>query len=75
MKVAIETGIEASGPKSLEQGCATSLVAALDPDLPNGSYLDDCHPKNVKGTTQDEAHIDILCRVSEACAGEAFWSA
>ncbi|EJD40484.1 NAD(P)-binding protein [Auricularia subglabra TFB-10046 SS5] len=75
LKVAIEAGIEASGPKTLEQGCATTLVAALDPGLPNGSYLDDCHPKNVKGKTQDEEHIDVLWRVSEKCTGETFWAA
>lgn len=28
--------------KTLAQGCATTLVAALDPAVPSGSYLDDC---------------------------------
>ena len=28
--------------KTLAEGCATTLVAALDPAVPSASYLDDC---------------------------------
>ncbi|EJD40470.1 putative short-chain dehydrogenase [Auricularia subglabra TFB-10046 SS5] len=61
-------------PKTVEQGCSTTLVAALDPDVPNGIYLDDCHPKATSKLTQDPSLVDILWKISEERAGEKFWS-
>lgn len=43
--------------KSISQGMATPLVAALDPDLAANSsaYLDDCQVQDVIPWTRDEA--------------------
>jgi NAD(P)-dependent dehydrogenase (short-subunit alcohol dehydrogenase family) len=60
--------------KSLQQGCATQLRAALDPSLVahTGSFLDDCQP------TEPQEHVDAysaaekVWQISEEMVGERF---
>lgn len=61
-------------PKTLEQGCSTTLVAALDPNVPNGAYLDDCKVRQTSERTQDPALPDLLWQLTEKIVGEKFWS-
>ncbi|KAH6613092.1 short-chain dehydrogenase [Boeremia exigua] len=60
--------------KTIEQGCATSLAAALDPSLDNysGSYLDDCKPKEVQGYASSDSNAEKLWTLSEEIVGEKF---
>lgn len=70
-----EAGLEyGSEPKTLEQGCATTLVAALDPAIPapNGAYLDDCHEKKPNAKVEDPALIEKLWEVTERITGQKF---
>jgi len=62
-------------PKTLQEGCATSLVAALDPSIAehSGAFLQDCAVRPVlqeyaKGTE----NIDKLWQLSEELVGEKF---
>ncbi|KAH7360599.1 short-chain dehydrogenase [Rhexocercosporidium sp. MPI-PUGE-AT-0058] len=62
-------------PKTLQEGCATSLVAALDPSIAeqSGGFLQDCV---VRPVTQDYAqgkeNFDKLWALSEKLVGEKF---
>lgn len=59
-------------PKSLQQGCATQLRAALDPDLAaySGSYLDDCQVTELKEHMGAYGAADKVWSLSEGMAGE-----
>ncbi|OQD65707.1 hypothetical protein PENPOL_c005G00311 [Penicillium polonicum] len=60
--------------KNIEQGCATTLVAALDPALDDqsGSFLDDCNPQQVLEYASDTSNADNLWALSEKIVGEEF---
>lgn len=60
-------------PKSLEQGVATSCVAAVaDIAGPSGSFLTDCQPIEVSEYASDEAMVEKLWEMSEQMVGEKF---
>lgn len=61
-------------PKSLQQGAATQLRAALDPSLANnsGAYLNDCQVKNSPLHAEAEAFEDQIWELSERLVGEKF---
>lgn len=61
-----------SGPKTLEEGCSTTLVAVLDPALPNGAYLDDCQVKKPNPKVEDPEAIEKLWEVTEKIVGQKF---
>ncbi|GJN73800.1 hypothetical protein PLICBS_007883 [Purpureocillium lilacinum] len=62
--------------KTVPQGCATSLVAALDPTLEGGIFLVDCQissgPNIVAPWSLDEAAADRCWSLSEGLVGETF---
>jgi NAD(P)-dependent dehydrogenase (short-subunit alcohol dehydrogenase family) len=64
--------------KTLGQGAATSLVAALDPDLRpaskdgKGVFLADCQISDVESWATDPAAAEKLWTVSEELVGEKF---
>jgi flagellum-specific peptidoglycan hydrolase FlgJ len=66
--------------KSLGQGAATSLVAALDPKLApaskdgDGVYLQDCHIAETARWATDPVAAEKLWSVSEELVGEKFIS-
>ena len=59
-------------PKTLQQGCATQLRAALDPslDVDSGSYLDNCQIKTLPELDEAEAFMDEIWTISEQLVGE-----
>jgi NAD(P)-dependent dehydrogenase (short-subunit alcohol dehydrogenase family) len=65
-------------PKTLQQGCATQLVAALDPSLErqDGVFLTDCQPSTsplvVSQWSLDEGDAERMWEISEGLVGEAF---
>ncbi|EXJ56347.1 uncharacterized protein A1O5_12614 [Cladophialophora psammophila CBS 110553] len=61
-------------PKSLQQGCATQLRAALDPALAghSGAYLDDCQVARVAVHEGHEKYMDEVWELSERLVGEKF---
>lgn len=72
-------GTEAVGGfKTLQQGASTTLVAALDPNLPNptGSgenlFLDDCQLTPAVAWARDAESAEKLWKLSEALVGEEF---
>lgn len=68
--------VYSSTPKSLEQGCATTLVAALDPGIAqagsNGGYFDDCQKGKTSAVTEDPAAVGKLWEVTEKLLGAKF---
>ncbi|KAL4920499.1 hypothetical protein BDW62DRAFT_208986 [Aspergillus aurantiobrunneus] len=64
----------ADEPKSLEQGIATTLVAALSPDLAahNGAYLADCQVEETRQYARDPELAEALWELSEELVGEGF---
>jgi NAD(P)-dependent dehydrogenase (short-subunit alcohol dehydrogenase family) len=64
--------------KTLEQGCSTALVAALDPGLAapdnegNGIYLDDCQPLEPASFARDPKAAKKLWELSEKLVGQKF---
>jgi NAD(P)-dependent dehydrogenase (short-subunit alcohol dehydrogenase family) len=61
--------------KTLEQGCSTTLVAALDPKLSNveegmGIYLDDCQFAEPSPWAKDDEAAEKLWDISERLVGE-----
>ncbi|KAH8820200.1 short-chain dehydrogenase [Xylogone sp. PMI_703] len=64
--------------KTLQQGCATQLVAALDPSLEeqDGVFLNDCCPSTsplaVKPWSLDEKDAERMWMLSEELVGESF---
>lgn len=75
-----EMGLLMPPSKSLQQGCATTLRAALDPNLEvvgGRVYLDDCQviepdEKNLMTWALDEASAERLWGVSEEMVDEKF---
>jgi len=69
-----ETGVpfRADPKKTKEQGCATTLVAALDPELvgKNGAHLRDCVVyEDVKPHARDKGDAERLWVLSEGMVG------
>lgn len=58
--------------KTIKQGCSTSLVAALDPTLPSGSYLEDCIVAKPEAYARDQEKAEQLWAMSERSIGQAF---
>ncbi|KAK3388750.1 hypothetical protein B0T20DRAFT_484318 [Sordaria brevicollis] len=60
--------------KTLDQGCATTLVAALDPALneTKGLYLVDCQMSDPYHWAEDEVAAERLWKLSEKIVGEKF---
>lgn len=76
-----EDTVEFPERKTLQQGCATTLRAALDPSLgleeeDDGVYLNDCQitkdPYWVAGWSLDKDSAEKLWAVSEELVGEKF---
>jgi len=67
-------GFKYPTPKSLQQGAATQLRAALDPNLASdsGAYLNDCQVKNSPLHAEAEAFEDHVWELSEKLVGEKF---
>ncbi|KAJ6080786.1 hypothetical protein N7499_005660 [Penicillium canescens] len=65
---------EVAERKTLQQGCATTLVAALDPALEelSGSYLSDCQLKNPANHACGAETADRLWHLGERLLGEEF---
>ncbi|MCJ1254629.1 hypothetical protein MMC24_002444 [Lignoscripta atroalba] len=63
-------------PKTLQQGCATILVAALDPSIADtsGALLSDCnvHPTPVKEHAKGVENTQKLWKLSEELVGQKF---
>ncbi|KAL4901588.1 hypothetical protein BDW74DRAFT_71352 [Aspergillus multicolor] len=61
-------------PKSLEQGIATTLIAALSPETKrqNGAYLVDCQVSDVRDYAKDPDLVDFLWELSEELVGGGF---
>jgi len=61
-------------PKSLGQGVATTIRAAVDPGLveESGSYLADCGVVEVREYARDEEMVTRLWRLSEELVGDRF---
>ncbi|PMD36474.1 NAD(P)-binding protein [Hyaloscypha variabilis F] len=62
-------------PKTLQQGCSTSLVAALDPSIEEstGGLLQDCAVRPVgKDHAQGRENIEKLWALSEKLVGQTF---
>lgn len=62
--------------KTMEQGCATGLTAALADDLPEGTYMEHCQvtsdEKTVAPWALDLQKAELCWRVSEEALGEEF---
>lgn len=64
--------------KTKEQGCSTTLVAALDPGLggpaPDGDnvYLSDCQVEDSAPWAKDPEAADRLWQLSESLVGQKF---
>ena len=59
-------------PKSVEQGCSTSLVAALDPTVSSGSYLEDCLIAEPEAYARDQEKARLLWALGERLVGQTF---
>ena len=59
-------------PKTLEQGCATTIVGALDLAVPSGSYLDDCMPAEPEAYAIDKDKAQQLWSLSEDLVKQRF---
>ncbi|KZW02492.1 NAD(P)-binding protein [Exidia glandulosa HHB12029] len=59
--------------KTLEEGCSTTLVAALDPKVPAAAYLRDCQVgEDVAPQAVDRVNAAKLWEISNALTGETF---
>ncbi|KAF3390653.1 Short-chain dehydrogenase [Penicillium rolfsii] len=60
--------------KTLDQGAATSLVAALDPSITaaSGPFLMDCQPAEAREYAKDQAKAEKLWDLSERLVGQKF---
>ncbi|KAK1760254.1 hypothetical protein QBC47DRAFT_290421 [Echria macrotheca] len=60
--------------KTLDEGCSTTLVAALDPALnePKGLYLDNCQFKDPYPHASDPVAAERLWKLSEELVGQKF---
>lgn len=59
--------------KTPEQGCATTLVAALDPALSNAAYLYDCQVVTPSEAEADKGNAERLWELSERLVGQSFF--
>ncbi|KAJ7613664.1 short-chain dehydrogenase [Mycena polygramma] len=58
--------------KTISQGAATTVVAAFDPSLTAGSYLDNCIVANIAPHTADKDNAEKLWALTERIIGETF---
>lgn len=58
--------------KTIKQGCSTTLVAALDPTLASGSYLEDCMVAEPEAYARDQEKSELLWAMSETLVGQRF---
>ena len=58
--------------KTLQQGCSTTLVAALDPSIPSGAYLEDCNTAEPEAHATDKEKARQLWVLSEKLVGQKF---
>ncbi|RYN71621.1 hypothetical protein AA0117_g9430 [Alternaria alternata] len=74
MKMFEQKKMEMPREKTLEQGAATSVTAALDPRLDNysGAFLDDCQVAKVLDYASSEDNAESLWALSEKIVGETF---
>jgi NAD(P)-dependent dehydrogenase (short-subunit alcohol dehydrogenase family) len=56
--------------KTIPQGAATTLYAAVTPDLPNGAYLEDCH---VAGPVNDDYTAGVMPWAVDPEQAERLW--
>lgn len=69
----IATGqFERPNRKSIQQGCSTTLVAALDPSINSGDYLEDCNLAEPEAHVMDERKAEKLWVLSEKLVGQKF---
>ncbi|KAK9233847.1 hypothetical protein V1525DRAFT_115672 [Lipomyces kononenkoae] len=68
------TLVEDERPKSLSEGCATGLVAALDDSLEgkSGAYLSDCVIETPMEYARDSDNAEKLWLLSEELIGQKF---
>jgi NAD(P)-dependent dehydrogenase (short-subunit alcohol dehydrogenase family) len=66
--------IDQDPPKSMEQGIATTLVAALDPRIEpqSGMYMADCQPQKTYEYAESLEGAEKLWKLSEKLVGEKF---
>lgn len=78
MGMSMADAMKVSKPKSLQQGCATTLRAALDPDLvkEDGVYLEDTNlttdTRKIKEWATDPELAQNCWKISEELVGEKF---
>ena len=58
--------------KSIQQGCSTTLVAALDPSINSGDYLVDCNPAEPEAHAMDKQKAEQLWDLSEKLVDQRF---
>ncbi|PVH84908.1 NAD(P)-binding protein [Cadophora sp. DSE1049] len=67
--------VEMEAPKTLQQGCSTPLVEALDPSIEghSGGFLQDCAPKSIeKEHAKGQDNVNKLWALSEKLVGQKF---
>lgn len=67
--------VEMEQPKTLQEGCSTALVAALDPSIEeqSGGFLQDCIVRPVEQDyAKGQENIDKLWALSEKLVGQKF---
>ncbi|CZR68243.1 related to retinol dehydrogenase 12 [Phialocephala subalpina] len=69
-----EKNVEMPKAKTVEQGSATTLVAALDPklDCVSGAFLDDCSPAKTLDFASSLENAEKLWALSEEIVGQKF---
>lgn len=67
-------GFAIDTPKSIEQGVATTVVAAIDPRIvsESGAYLANCQVEDVFEYAKDPEQVQKLWELSERLVGEKF---
>lgn len=67
-------GFTVDKQKSVEQGAATTVVAAIDPRIvsKSGNYMADCQVEDVMDHAKDPMQVEKLWEVSERLIGEKF---
>lgn len=58
--------------KTIEQGCSTSLVAALDPAVPAAAYMANCQVAEPSSESVDKRNAAQLWDLSNKLTGEEF---
>ncbi|KAH7096967.1 NAD(P)-binding protein [Auriculariales sp. MPI-PUGE-AT-0066] len=70
--MAITENMEPMILKNTAQGAATTLVAALDPNVPNGNYLNECQVYPAHSRATDPELAQTLWDLSNKLTGEKF---